>query len=39
MVSQKFMRDSYTTAYQSLQTKSSESSYQLIKNLTALVMC
>ena len=48
MVSQKFMIDSYSsTAYQNLQTKSSQNSYryefiliyQLIENLTVLVMC
>ena len=40
MVSQKFMIDSYSsTAYQNLRTTSSLNSYQLIENLTVLVMC
>ena len=38
MVFQKFMKDSYTTVYQNLQTKSSQNLYQLIKSSSHVLM-
>ena len=38
MIFQKFMKDFYTTAYQNLQTKSSQNLYQLIKSSSHVLM-
>ena len=38
MVFQKFIKDFYTTAYQNLQTKSSQNLYQLIKSSSHVLM-